>query len=207
MRSLGLTVDSRLRWDAQIDELCSALARSCYAIYKIRDTVSFHVLKTFYFAYVQSRLSYGIIFWGSSAFLQRLFVMQKRILRCMLFISSRTSCRGYFADAEILTLPGLYVYRLLVFYRENQQLFPTNRDVSMSVSTRYSQRLSVPQHRLTLYERSAYYGAITAYNALPEHIRNSSNTGAFCRSVKSYLTRESFYSFEEFLNKHTNREL
>jgi hypothetical protein len=46
-----------------------------------------------YFAYFHSIVSYGIIFWGSSASMQNVFLIQKRAVRIMPGIGHRSSCR------------------------------------------------------------------------------------------------------------------
>jgi hypothetical protein len=54
---------------------------ACYAIGNIRYTATAETLRLIYFAHVHSVISYGIIFWGSASQAQKIFVMQKRILK------------------------------------------------------------------------------------------------------------------------------
>ena len=78
---VGLIVDSTLSWKDHISELASKLNKACYAIRAIKPLMSLEVLKTVYYSYVHSALSYGIIFWGNSHFSDSIFKIQKRILR------------------------------------------------------------------------------------------------------------------------------
>jgi stalled ribosome rescue protein Dom34 len=63
---LGLTIDSTLSWKDHIADLTSKLNKACYAIRTIKPFMNFNVLRTIYFSYFYSVMSYGIIFWGNS---------------------------------------------------------------------------------------------------------------------------------------------
>jgi hypothetical protein len=77
---------------------------------KLQSLVSDHALQMVYFSYYQSQLEYGIIFWGSSTVMKSLFVAQKRVIRVMLRLNPRDSCREGFKKLGILTVPSLYIY-------------------------------------------------------------------------------------------------
>ena len=46
-----------------------------------------------YYAYIHSILSYGIIFWGRSSNVNKLFILQKKIVRIITNSRVRESCR------------------------------------------------------------------------------------------------------------------
>jgi hypothetical protein len=50
-------------------------------------------LKLVYFAYFQSMVKYGIVFWGNSYNLNKVFLLQERIVRIILGLSYRSSCK------------------------------------------------------------------------------------------------------------------
>jgi hypothetical protein len=62
-------------------------------------------LKLVYFAYFQSMVKYGIVFWDNSYNLNKVFLLQKRIIRLMLGLSYRSSCKFWFKKLDILTVP------------------------------------------------------------------------------------------------------
>ena len=64
---LGLTIDSTLSWKEHITELTSKLNKTCYAIRTLKASISPEVLRTIYFSYFQTIMTYGIIFWGNSS--------------------------------------------------------------------------------------------------------------------------------------------
>ena len=63
---LGLSIDSKLSWKDHIAKLASKLNKACYAIRTIKPFITFNVLRSVYFSYFHSVMSYGIIFWGNS---------------------------------------------------------------------------------------------------------------------------------------------
>ena len=62
---LGLTIDSTLSWREHIVSLTSKLNKICYPIRAIKTFMTLNVLRTVYFSYFHSVMSYGIIFWGN----------------------------------------------------------------------------------------------------------------------------------------------
>ena len=64
LKFLGLTIDSNLTWKHHIGELTSRMDKACYAIRSIKSFMSLGVLRSTYFSYAHSVLSYGIIFGG-----------------------------------------------------------------------------------------------------------------------------------------------
>ena len=64
---LGLDIDSSLTWKTHIDQVIIKLSRTCYAVSYVRHFMTQDTLRTIYFSYFYSILSYGIIFWGLHA--------------------------------------------------------------------------------------------------------------------------------------------
>ena len=65
LKFLGLTIDTTLTWQHHIGELTSRLNKAFYAIRSIKLFMSLEVLRSTYFSYAESIISYGIIFWGN----------------------------------------------------------------------------------------------------------------------------------------------
>lgn len=166
---LGIFLQNSLRFDVHIDFVYGKINKLYYTIYKLRNTVDLDTLRMFYLACCQSVFDYGIILWGSSYSIEKLFKLQKRIIRCMLHLNYRESCKPHFINLNLLTLPCLYIYKLTIFCRENQHLFVKNRDTS-SYTTRGTSKLCIPSHHTSMFERSPMYMMIKVYNALPTEL-------------------------------------
>ena len=93
LKFLGLTVDTTLTRKNHIGELTSRLSKACYAIRSIKPFMSLDTLRSTYFLYVHSDVSYGIIFWGSSFHSEEIFKIQKRINRIIMNSSKNAACR------------------------------------------------------------------------------------------------------------------
>jgi len=114
---LGLIIDSTLSWSDKIIALTSKLNKACYAIWAVKSCVSLDVLRTIYFSYAHSGISYGIIFWGNSHFSTKIFKIQKRIIRIIANIGRRDSCRQSFKQLQILPLLNMYFHYLFLLTR------------------------------------------------------------------------------------------
>jgi len=61
LKFLGLTIDTSLTWKYNIGELTPRLNKAFYAIRSIKPFMPLDVLRSTYFSYVHSIISYGII--------------------------------------------------------------------------------------------------------------------------------------------------
>jgi len=82
-------------------------------------------LKMIYYAFFQSVMSYGIIFWGNSWYSS---IIKKKIIRIMEGCGNRASCRSLFKKFQILPLKSQYMLPLLMFVIQNKTPFLTNTE-------------------------------------------------------------------------------
>ena len=90
---LGLIIDDSLSWTAHIDQMMSKLNTACFVIGMIQAMMSQETLRMVYFAYVHSIMSYGIIFWGNQPHSEKIFKIQKRVIRIITNSRARDLCR------------------------------------------------------------------------------------------------------------------
>ncbi|PSN57850.1 hypothetical protein C0J52_05655 [Blattella germanica] len=93
----------------------------------LRSCLNLNALLSFYFAHVESRLSYGICFWGSSPALCDVLLSQKRVVCSAMHGRKDFICNGYYHsyntrrrnDFNIpnhnLNIKSLMVYGLKLF--------------------------------------------------------------------------------------------
>ena len=74
---LGLDIDSSLSWKTRINQMMFKLSRACYTIRYVKHFMSQDTLMKIYFSYFHSIVSYGIIFWGNSAYSSNIFIIHK----------------------------------------------------------------------------------------------------------------------------------
>jgi len=197
---LGLILDRTLSWQLHIDKICAKLKSACYVLRTLNPILTVCNLKTIYFSYIHSIITYGIIFWGNSTASNEVFKLQKRAIRIITNSHSRTSCRSLFKELKILPLQSQYILSLAVYVAKNIDDFTIKSDIH-SINTRYKSNLHPPSLRLAKSQKGVYYAGIKIYNCLPLKIRElSGEIKYFNRSLKKFLLRGSFYTMEEFLN-------
>jgi hypothetical protein len=108
LKFLGLTIDTSLTWKHYIGELTSRLNKAWYAIRSIKPFMSLDVLRSTYFSYVHSIISYGITFWGTSSYSKEIFKTQKRIIRIVMNSSKNASCQQLFKELNIIPIQSQY---------------------------------------------------------------------------------------------------
>ena len=129
IKFLGLMINNRLTWQNHINLMISKLNVVSYEIRSLRQLLDLETLKNIYFSLAHSILSYNIIFWGISNNSKAIFKIQKKIIRIIMTVNSRTSCRKLFKILNILPLPSQYIYSLMMFVVKNKELFIINATV------------------------------------------------------------------------------
>lgn len=121
VKYLGITVDQHMRWDSHIINLCNKLRKTIYVFKKLRDILSKTQMYSFYYALIQSLLSYGIIGWGGVAgsYLARLKIIQKCIIKIILKKPVTYPSDLLYTESKILTLTKLYYKSILRYIQKN----------------------------------------------------------------------------------------
>jgi len=89
--------------------------------YAFKPFMSLDVLRSTYFSYAHSIISYGIIFWGNSSYSEDILKIPKRIIRIIMNSSRNASCRQLFKDLNILQSQYIYIqyFYLLLKIKNN----------------------------------------------------------------------------------------
>lgn len=190
---LGITIDSKLIWVQHIDLLCNKLASACYALKVIKPVVSVNALKMAYHGYFISHASYGIISWGSTNYLDRVFKLQKKALRILFNLDPKESCRPYFITHRLMTMSCIYMFNLLIYVRSNMQQF--------TLSNRNPRSFQIFYHRHTSkkFEKSPEYVAVKLFNNMPLSIRKIEDIRKFKKELKKFFLQKAFYTVNEYL--------
>jgi hypothetical protein len=193
---LGLELDNKLNWKNNITKLQGKLSKHCFAIRILKKIVPVNTLKIIYHGLFEPHISYGIIFWGNCSFTKKVFSLQKRVVRILLNLRPKTSCRKQFIKLNIMTLPSLYIYKLLIFIKINANLFPTH---THNHSTRRKNNFDLQRESLALTQvkNQIKPTGLLLYNLLPDDLKNS-NTSTFKIKLKNILIAGECYSCDEF---------
>lgn len=199
---LGIQLNQNLDWSSQGDNICNKIASANYAIMNLRGVVNTSSLLSFYYAYVESRLSYGIIFWGSHiGTVHRVFLMQKKIIRNICGAKYLENCAPLFYRLKIMSVFSLYIYNIGIFVRDNLHKFISNGALNTgTITTRQKNNIAVPRHSTALFETGPHYMGVKIYNYIPEDIKKENVRFKFKNKMKIFFRNHPFYSLEEFYN-------
>ena len=81
IKFLGLTVDDTLSWKQHIEQVLNKMCIACYSLRNIKHIVPIDMLRVIYFPYIHSVISYGVNFWSSFSYANKVFILQKKIIR------------------------------------------------------------------------------------------------------------------------------
>lgn len=199
IKFLGLRIDHKMTWEKHTDDLSEKLSKSCFIIRYLKSTVSFNMLKLAYFGLVQSNLSYGLMFWGNSPHASKVFVAQKKIIRCMLGLPAQTHCKEAFIALSILTLPSLYIFLVTTNIKKQENIFLKNSNVH-SYDTRSNNQLRMPFSRLSVGQNSHIYQGINCYNKFTQLFGPFDNFNLFRNALQKFLISRAFYSVDDYLH-------
>jgi hypothetical protein len=118
LKFLGLCITETLTWQAQIHSLCTILSWSYYMIKSLKNVTSTQTIWNIYFAHFESRLRYGIMFWGGDEKSIRIFWLQNKVIKLITGVHKRKSCRPILRKFKILTLASLHIFEMLNFLKK-----------------------------------------------------------------------------------------
>ena len=113
--------------------------------------VTFKLWGMFILCFLHTLDNYGIVFWGKTISMYKMFLTQKNISRNMQGIDC-SSCRHRFEKLEVLNIPSVYIYCLMLFAVDNLHYFQTNSSVQV-INTTHNTQLHVPSVTLAAIQR------------------------------------------------------
>ena len=109
---LGITLDETLNWGEHAEAICSSLLKYFGILNKIRYKVTTGVARQIYFAFIYSRIKYGIGLCRnrSTTNLNKIQVMQNKLMKLLLNIDRLTPADTLHQTLNILKVS--YIYRV-----------------------------------------------------------------------------------------------
>ena len=200
VKFLGILLDEHLTWKYHISELHKKLTRTCGIFFKIRHYIPLQPLLSLYNSLFSSFLNYGITAWGLTydTYLKPLYLLQKKILRCISFSHFAASSSKIFNSLKILKLEDVIHLNILTFvYKALNKVSPacfhtyfTPHSSVHRIVTRQVTRGDLFQSlkNTTIYglKTIKYFGS-KLWNTLPLFIRVSCSASVFRSSLKTFF--------------------
>ena len=195
---LGVHIDQNLNWSNHCCVLSKTIYKLSYQVRFLRDFLTLQQRISYYYACVQSRLCYGLCFWGSSPSFNHVFTAQKRVIRVMLGVSMMTPSRPLFEQLGILPMPCLYIRELLLYIYRKRHTFDLIRQIHTH-ATRNNNNIYVTTNRLNVTNKAPRHLGAIIFNKLPNHIQQSVNESIFKSNIKKHLLENMFYSLDDYM--------
>jgi hypothetical protein len=96
--------------------------------------------------------------------MQRVFRVQKKVIRIMSGMGMRTSCRGLFKKLGILPVACQYIFSIILFVVANQNKFHTNLAVH-GRNTRNRNQFYLPSARISCFQKGVFYSGIRIFKS------------------------------------------
>ena len=114
---LGLVIDENLNWNAHVDSVCASLVKYFGIFNHIKSFITSRIARQLYFAFIGSRISYGIEVYGHCAneYLCKLQTLQNKLLKLMLKLNPRTSTNQLHRDLSLLKVSDIHAVSVLCF--------------------------------------------------------------------------------------------
>lgn len=198
---LGVYLDTRLNWSPQVDFVCSKLSSQLFCLRQLRKTLTCDMLREVYYALIHSHLQYGVLLWGNSPSVNKVFVLQKHAVRIIQGAEYGTPCRALFKKFRILPLPSLFIFQTLLKIHQQRHNIPKHSDTH-NYNTRHAGYLIPAFSRLkTTYGNKLN---LNIYNKFIEFFGSDSvmdmNYSRFYRFAKKVLLTHCFYSISDFMD-------
>lgn len=199
---LGVTLDENLSWDKHINSLHNKLKYSIRKFYHLRNFCEVSLLRTLYYALVQSRLEYGLGCWGGaySYLINRLRTTQNHFIRIILSKNIRDSSFPLFKQLKILPIEHLFVFKVLkLFFLRSGNIAPN--EFSYLTRSINRKKIKLPKVQKTIFRKSNQYLGPKYFNLLPYEIKNCNSFKTFSVKVKNWIfLQENICSLNIILN-------
>jgi hypothetical protein len=124
---LGVNFDEKLSWKVHINSIEKKISKSIGMIYRVKPLLNFKSLKSLYFSFIHSYLTYGNIVWASTNYtkLKKLYSKQKHAVRIIFGSGRAVPCEPLLRVIGALNIFKLNIHLVLLFmYKTKYGLSP-----------------------------------------------------------------------------------
>ena len=116
---LGVIFDEQLMWTDHVSFVCKSLLKFFGIFNNIKHIVSKNIARQLYFAFIYSRIAYGLEIYGncSQHNLQKIQIIQSKLLKLLLSKDPRTSTNELHKYMNILKVKDIQTVNIIYFVR------------------------------------------------------------------------------------------
>ena len=198
---LGVYVDEYLTWKHHISFICKQISKSVGIIFRSRFYLSSKTKVTLYYALIYPYITYCNSTWSSTyvSNLNRIFYLQKRVVRAIVNSDYRAHSAPLFAKLGILDIFQVNSFQIakFMFCHQNQLLPPMFLNLFLTSSqvhnygTRAANQYRSHSCRTNLKQFTVLYQGPKIWNSLPQSITSSSSLFTFKKKMLKFLSIKS----------------
>jgi exonuclease III len=176
VKYLGIVVDEKLNWRQHIEELEKNLVKTVKSFRLIRNYLPNRVKLKIYYAYIHSKIKYGISLYGTAGktLLNKIQVLQNRAIKTLFNLDHFTPTRYLLQNYNLLSVKDLYKFTVAHFvHQQRTQSLPlVFRDffqintTNVGRETRQSNLLRIPKMNTEQAKHSIKYTGTKIWNEL-----------------------------------------
>jgi hypothetical protein len=117
MKFLGVILDENITWNSHIHVIENEISKNLGVLYKAKPFLDLKSLKSLYFSFIHSYLTYCNIIWGSTNHtkLKRIFSKQKHACRIIFGVDRYTPSDPLLREIGALNIYKLNLHQVLIF--------------------------------------------------------------------------------------------
>ena len=138
IKYLGSLINENLSWKNHLDCVITKISKTIGMIAKLRHFVPSSVLTNIYKSLILPYFTYRLVAWGNASknYLNKIVVLQKRVLRLNYFVDKKEHAIPLFVNAKILPITFLYYEAVC------KLMFDIHKDIAPSYITKLFTRTS-----------------------------------------------------------------
>jgi hypothetical protein len=194
---LGVILDENLDWKEHISTLNKSLIKTSNSFKIIKHQVPQMNKFIFYYAYIYSKIQYGIEVYGraASTVLKKVQTQQNRALKILFDREFLTPTLSLHKDLNILLVQDIFkLYTLKFVYKQQNKLLPaifdtyytTNQEIHL-YNTRQKRKLHIPKTTNKSGQNTIKNLGTTFWNQVPVQITQYKSVKGFNKKVKQHL--------------------
>lgn len=200
IKYLGLTIDNKLNWHVHVENVIKKVSAMAGALKRLSRCTSGSVLKSIYFSYVNSHLSYMAAIWGNglSAYKKNeLQVIQNIAIRNafnMEYYTNNLSTNYIMKKYKLPNINQIIKIETVCFYHKVFYKIIKCTHVprlhSHNINTRQRNNVYIQTSRTNLALNNIFNVGARIFNSLNEEIRNIKNIKKFKSNIKAITMQQ-----------------
>ena len=169
VKYLGVYIDKYLRWDKHVEYVTTKLRKLIYKFLQLRQILNRKTLKMVYHSLVESILTYGLVVWGLATenVLRSLKVMQKCILKIMIFKDIRYPSSELFGETQVFPFE-LLVTKIMMSFMFKNESYKTVLMHKNNTRNLNNKKLQIPKMKFSATQKHISYVGPKLFNSIPD---------------------------------------